>query len=103
MLETSQRFCETLVSHMFFKWDEISQSATLTVKTRLVFLKYIFQFFINKALPLKQRRPEDDQSKVNLKFEWQQFIVFILMAIVEYVKACYTYSGILKTMTPNTP
>ena len=49
--ETSRRFCETLVSHMFFKCDEMSYSTALTVKTMLVFLEYIFQFFINKALP----------------------------------------------------
>ena len=36
---------------MFFKCDEMSQSTALTVKTILVFLEYVFQFFINKALP----------------------------------------------------
>ena len=35
---------------MFFKCDEMSLSTALTVKTMLVFLEYIFQFFINKAL-----------------------------------------------------
>ena len=49
-LETSKRFCKTLISHMFFKCDEMSQSMALTVKTIIVFLKYIFQFFINKVL-----------------------------------------------------
>ena len=49
--ETSRRFCETLVGHMFFKCDEMSYSTALTVKNMLVFLEYIFQFFIDKALP----------------------------------------------------
>ena len=52
LLETSRRFCETLVGHIFFKCDEISQSTPITVKTMLVFLEYIFQFFINKVLPV---------------------------------------------------
>ena len=49
--ETSRRFCMTLVGFMFFKCDEMSQSTALTVKNMLAFLEYIFQFFINKALP----------------------------------------------------
>ena len=43
-LETSRRFCETLVGHMFFKGDEMSQSTALTVKTMLAFLECIFHF-----------------------------------------------------------
>ena len=35
---------------MFFKCDKMSYSRALTVKTILVFVEYIFQFFINKAL-----------------------------------------------------
>ena len=38
------------VSHMFFKCDEMSKITAFTVKTMLVFVEYIFQFFINKAL-----------------------------------------------------
>ena len=36
---------------MVFKCDKMSLSTALTVKIMLVFLEYIFQFFINKALP----------------------------------------------------
>ena len=37
-----------IVGHMFFKWDEMSQSTAFTVKKRLlVFLKYVFQVVIN--------------------------------------------------------
>ena len=43
-------FCETLVGHMFFKCDGMSYSTAFTVKNMLVFLEYIFQFLINKAL-----------------------------------------------------
>ena len=50
LLETLQWFFKTLISHMFFKCDKLSQSTALTVKTIIVFLKYIFQFFINKVL-----------------------------------------------------
>ena len=49
--ETSRRFCETIVGHRFFKGEEMSLSAALTVKTILGFLEYIFQFFINNTLP----------------------------------------------------
>ena len=34
---------------MFFKYNEMSLSTAFTVKTMLVFLQNIFQFFINKA------------------------------------------------------
>ena len=50
LLETLWRFRKTLASHMFFKYDKMSQSTASTVKTKIVFLKYIFQFFINKVL-----------------------------------------------------
>ena len=34
-----------------FKCDEMSSSTAFTVRTLLIFLQYIFEFFINKALP----------------------------------------------------
>ena len=49
--ESSRRFCETLVGHMFLNGDKMSYSTTLPVETMLVFLEYIFQFFTNNALP----------------------------------------------------
>ena len=36
---------------MFLNGDKMSYSTTLTVETMLAFLEYIFQFFINNALP----------------------------------------------------
>ena len=51
MQESSRRFCETLVGHMFLNGDKMSYSTTLTLETMLVFLEYIFQFFINIAPP----------------------------------------------------
>ena len=36
---------------MFLKYNEMSLSTAFTVKTMLVFLQNIFQFFINKAQP----------------------------------------------------
>ena len=35
---------------LFFKSDEMSSRTSFTVKSPLVFVEYIFQFFINKAL-----------------------------------------------------
>ena len=54
--ETSRRFSETLISLcgtyvLQMRQNEISTA--FTDKTMLVFLEYIFQFFINKALTLK--------------------------------------------------
>ena len=55
MQESSRRFCETLVGHMFLNGDKMSYSTTLTVETMLVFLEYIFQFFVNNAPPAVNR------------------------------------------------
>ena len=36
---------------LVFKCDQMSLSTALTVKTLLIFLEYIFELFINTALP----------------------------------------------------
>ena len=39
------------VGHMFFKCEEMSLSAAFTVKLLSIFFQYIYEFFINTALP----------------------------------------------------
>ena len=39
------------VGHMFFKCEEMSLSAAFTVKPLSIFLGYIYEFWINTALP----------------------------------------------------
>ena len=76
--ETSRRFCETLVGHMFFKCDEMG----LTVKTMLVFLEYIFQFFINQALPVSNsvdRQNFKGKKVLKMKFNDVSFSFLLLL------------------------
>ena len=62
---------------MFFKCDEMG----LTVKTMLVFLEYIFQFFINQALPVSNsvdRQNFKGKKVLKMKFNDVSFSFFLL-------------------------
>ena len=66
---------------MFFKCDEMG----LTVKTMLVFLEYIFQFFINQALPVSNsvdRQNFKGKKVLKMKFNDVSFSFFLLFFLV---------------------
>ena len=66
---------------MFFKCDEMG----LTVKTMLVFLEYIFQFFINQALPVSNsvdRQNFKGKKVLKMKFIDVSFSFFLLFFLV---------------------
>ena len=63
---------------MFFKCDEMG----LTVKTMLVFLEYIFQFFINQALPVSNsvdRQNFKGKKVLKMKFNDVSFSFLLLL------------------------
>ena len=63
---------------MFFKCDEMG----LTVKTMLVFLEYIFQFFINQALPVSNsvdRQNFKGKEVLKMKFNDVSFYFLLLL------------------------
>ena len=68
---------------MFFKCE-----MGLTVKTMLVFLEYIFQFFINQALPVSNsvdRQNFKGKKVFKMKFNGVSFSFFLLFFFGPFV------------------
>ena len=51
---------------IFFKCDELSQSTAFTFKNLLIFLEYVFQFLINTAPPVSDRKENFRRKALNI-------------------------------------